>query len=155
MTDRIFLSYADVDRDVLERVAGLVAEVGFGVSGRDFTRDELFVVGSPLQQLQAAAAALILVTAEAEASEAIAREIAWAIEQGKGIVGLRIESDARTPRALYDAGAEVLDAHVPSDLEYLPRAIDASVRGAKLLELANSRGTGSGGPCARPGGRTD
>jgi hypothetical protein len=153
MTERLFLSYAEVDRDVLDRIAGLVADVGLGVSGRDFTRDELFVVGSPLQQLQAASAALVLITAEAEASDVIAREIAWAIEQGKGIVGLRLEPGARTPRALYDAGAEVLDAHEPSDLEYLPRALDASVRGAKLLELAASQGTGSGGPCARPGSR--
>lgn len=155
MTDRIFLSYAEVDRGVLDHVAGLLANAGFGVSGRDFTRDQLFAVGSPLQQLQAASAVLVLMTAAAEASEAIELEIAWAIEQGKGIVGLKIESDAQTPRALYDAGAEVLDAQAPSDVEYLPRAIDASVRGARLLELAASRGTGSGGPCARPGGQRD
>lgn len=153
MTDRVFLSYEDVDRGVLDGVAALVADAGFGVSGRDFTRDQLFVVGSPLQQLQAASAAIILITPAAAVSEAVALEIAWAIEQGKGIVGLTIEPRAQAPRGLYDAGAEVLDIDVPSDIEYLPRAIEASVRGAKLLELAAGRGTGSGGPCARPGRR--
>lgn len=155
MTQRVFLSYANLEHETLDRVASLVAEIGFGVSGRDFTRNELFAVGSPLQQLQAASVALVLVTADAEASDAVAREIGWAIEQGKGIVGLKLEPEAQIPRALWNAGAEVLDAREPADLNYLPRAIDASVRGARLLELAASRGTGSGGSCARPRGRDD
>ena len=64
MTDRVFLSYQDVDRAVLDEVARLMTDAGFGISGRDYTRDELFVVGSPVQQLQAATAAIVLVTAE-------------------------------------------------------------------------------------------
>jgi len=153
MRDRIFLSYEHVDRNVLDNVASLAADIGLGVSGRDFARDELFAVGTPLQQLQAATTALVLITADAERSESIAREIAWAIEAGKGIVGLRLDREAPTPPSLYEAGAEVLDAQEAADIAYLPRAIDSAVRSARLLELAASHGSGSGAPCARPTGR--
>ncbi|MDX6707227.1 MAG: hypothetical protein QOI48_3073 [Solirubrobacteraceae bacterium] len=152
MSDRVFVSYQDIDRAVLDDVARLLVEVGFGISGRDFTRDELFVVGSPLQQLQAATVAIVLVTTAAADSAAVAREIEWAIEQNKGIVGLRLDADAAMPHSLYAAGAELLDISSARDLAYLPGAIDAAARSAKLLELAASRGSGSGAPCHRPTG---
>jgi hypothetical protein len=58
------------------------ADAGFGISGRDFTRDELFVIGSLLQQPQAATVVIVLVTAAAD-SAAITREIEWATEHGR------------------------------------------------------------------------
>jgi hypothetical protein len=150
MKNRVFLSYEAAERSTLDTVAHWVADAGFGVSGRDYTRDELFVVGSTLQQLQAATVAVVLVTPGSAGSKAIAQEIAWAIEQNVGIVGLRLDKNAAVPESLFDAGAEVLDAGQTADLAYLPRAMDAAVRSAKLLEQAAQRGSGTGAPCRRP-----
>ncbi|HEX8105454.1 MAG TPA: hypothetical protein VF533_22760 [Solirubrobacteraceae bacterium] len=150
MRERVFLSYEHLGHDALEDVARLVATTGYGISGRNFAPDKLFAVGSPHQQLQAASAALVLITADAEASATIAEEIEWAIEQSKGLVGLRLDPTAAIPRALFDAGAEVLDARRDDDVGYLPRAIDTAVQSAKLLEQAAIRGSGLGAPCARP-----
>lgn len=152
MRERVFLSYEQTERSTLDDVAQLMADAGFGISGRDYTRDELFVVGSALQQLQAATAAVVLVTAQTAGSETVAREVSLAIEQNKGLVGLVLDEGARVPSALYDAGAEILDARQPEDLSYLPRAIDAAIRSAKLLEQAAQRGSGTGAPCQRPTG---
>lgn len=152
MIDRAFLSYDGPNRATLDHVARLVSNAGLGISGRDYTRDELFVVGSPLQQLQAAVVAIVLVTPDAAESELIAREIGWAIDQNKGILGLRLDEHAPLPPALYAAGAEVLNADDDVDLAYLPRAIAAAVRGARVLEMAASRGSGLGAPCRRPTG---
>jgi len=110
------------------------------------------VVGSSLQQLQAAVVTIVLVTADAADSDLVAREIDWAIAQNKGILGLRLDEHATLPPSLYDAGAEVLDASNAIDVAYLPRAIDAAVRSAQLLEMAASRGSGTGAPCQRPTG---
>ncbi len=152
MIDRAFLSYDGPDRATLDAIARLVSDAGLGISGRDYTRDELFVVGSPLQQLQAAVVAIVLVTSHAASSDLIARDIGWAIEQNKGILGLRLDQHATLPPALYTAGAEVLDASDKIDVAYLPRAIAAAVRGARVLEMAASRGSGMGVACRRPTG---
>lgn len=152
MIDRAFLSYDGPDRTTLDNVARLISNAGLGVSGRDYTRDELFVVGSPLQQLQAAVVTIVLVTADAARSDLVAREIGWAIDQNKGILGLRLDEGATLPPELYTAGAEVLNADDEIDVAYLPRAIAAAVRGARVLEMAASRGSGMGVPCRRPTG---
>ena len=109
-------------------------------------------MGSPLQQLEAEVVAIVLVTADAAHSDLIAEEIGWAIEQNKGILGLRLDEHAPLPPALYAAGAEVLDASDEIDLAYLPRAIATAVLGARVLELAAVRGSGMGVPCRRPTG---
>jgi len=152
MTDRAFLSYDGPDRSTLDNVAQLISDAGLGITGRDYTRDELFAVGSSLQQLQAAIVTVVLVTTQAADSELIAQEIEWAIEQNKGILGLRLDEEATLPPALYAAGAEVLDPSNDSDVAYLPKAIEAAVRGAQVLEMAARRGSGMGAPCRRPTG---
>jgi hypothetical protein len=152
MTDRVFISYESAGTETLDEVARLLSGIGLGVSGRNYTRDELFVVGSPLQQLQAAVVTLVLVTENATNSELVAQEIDWAIEQHKGVVGLRLDRDAEVPPRLFDAGAEILDASDSGDIAYLSKAIDAAIRGARLLEMAATRGSGSGAVCQRPTG---
>ena len=152
MIDRAFLSYDGPDRRTLDNIAQLIADAGLGISGRDYTRDALFAVGSSFQQLQAAVVTVVLVTADAAESELIAQEIDWAIEQNKGIVGLRLDEEATLPLALYAAGAEVLNPSDDIDVAYLPKAIAAAVRGARTLEMAARRGSGMGAPCHRPTG---
>lgn len=152
MIDRAFLSYDGPSSGTLDSVAQLIADAGLGISGRDYTRDALFAVGSSLQQLQAAVVTVVLVTAEAAGSDLVAQEIDWAIEQNKGVVGLQLDPHAELPPALYAAGAEVLDSGDKIDIAYLPKAIAAAVRGARVLELAARRGSGMGAPCQRPTG---
>ena len=152
MMERAFLSYDGPDRMTLDNVAGLLSDAGLGISGRDYTRDALFAVGSSLQQLQAAVVTVVLVTANAAESLMIAQEVDWAIEQNKGILGLRLDERAEMPSALYAAGAEVLNPADATDVAYLPNAIAAAVRGARVLEMAIQRGSGTGAPCHRPTG---
>jgi len=149
MTTRVFLSHSGADWETVHQVATRVASLGLGLTGWDLSGQER-LFGSTVQQLQVAAVTMILVTPGSADSEEVRRDVALSIENGKGLLGLRLDPSSVIPDALVEAGAEILDWKNPDDLEYLPHGIAVAEKGAKLLVAAAKRGSGSGAACARP-----
>jgi hypothetical protein len=150
VSDRVFLSYDPSEDELAAEVTRFANRLGLAVSGRRSNREGEHLLTDLFQQLQASRVTLVLLTPESSESEYIKREIAWSLENAKGIVGLRLDPAAGVPAELFESGAEVLDWWDKEDLDYLPPAIELAQRGARVLELAAQRGTGAGAHCARP-----
>jgi hypothetical protein len=105
------------------------------------------------EQLSRSSVTVVLFGTHAAESESVARDIAWSLEGGNGLVGIRLDPAASPPEMLHEAGAEILDWSEPADVTYLRSAIEAAARSAALLRRAAKRGTGSGESCARPTAR--
>jgi hypothetical protein len=145
---RVFMSHGGADPETVNPVADHLADLGYRVLGREQPGQEEMFVGSALQRVEAADVTVVLVTAVV--SDIMVAEIAHTIRKDKGLLAVRRDPAVPIPDALYAAGAEVLDWTDAEDVEYLPRALAAAERGARVLAAAVTRGSGSGAPCARP-----
>lgn len=150
MRSRVFLSFAATATQRVEAVARHTQELGIGIAGR-FTPmgGALELVPDLRQQLRVSDAIVVVFGADAP-DEFVRDEIEWSYEDGKGLVGVRLDPTAATPEPLYEAGAEILDWANDEDRARLAGAIRAAIRGAALMERARQHGSGSGAPCARP-----
>ncbi len=145
---RVFISHGGANPETVNPVADHLAALGYRVLGREQPGQEEMFVGSALQRVEAADVTVVLVTAAV--SNIVVAEVAHTIQKDKGLVAVRRDPSVPIPDVLYDAGAEVLVWTDANDVEYLPRALAAAERGARVLAAATTRGSGSGAPCARP-----
>jgi TIR domain len=150
MRSWVFLSFSTASDARLEEVASHAQELGLGVAGRFVPLGgALELIPDLRQQLRASDAVLVVFDREA-LDDSVTHELDWSYEEGKGLVGVRLDQAATIPTLLYDAGAEILDWTESEDRSRLGGAIRAAARGAQLMERAREQGSGSGAPCARP-----
>lgn len=97
------------------------------------------------EQLKGTSATVVLLGKNTADSDWVRREIAWSVEKGNGIVGIKLTPDASVPPELADAGAEIVGWDPSSFEDAIERAIHQTQR-AQQLERA---GATAGGSCAR------
>ena len=143
MTRRVFISYQHADQ-MRARGFNLMTyneNVNIDFTGRHLldpvkSNDPAYIGRKIKEQIKGSSATVVLIGKETAGSEWIDREIQWSIEQGHGILGIRIDPDAQIPEALSEYGAEVLNWFEPSDVnEFDPaieRAIAATGRGRSM-----------------------
>jgi hypothetical protein len=149
MRSRIFLSYAELPERV-EDVAGYAQELGMGISGRFVPVGGALELVPDLRQQLRASDAVIAIFGSAAPSDFVKAELEWSYEDAKGLVGVRLDRVAAVPNLLHEAGAEILDWADEEDRSRLDGAVQAAIRGARLMERARLAGTGSGAACGRP-----
>jgi hypothetical protein len=148
MTRRVFISYQHED---LLKAKGLNLmtynkKVNVDFTGRHLlspvdSQDDAYISRKIREQLKGSSATIVLIGRETTNSEWVEREIAWSREDGKGIIGIRVDPDAEVPEGLTEYGAEILDWSTPEDVnqfdEAIERAIAATGR-AKSMPLNSS-----------------
>jgi hypothetical protein len=152
MRTRIFISF-DAASDRLVELAAETQQLGLGVAGRFTPPGSPFELVPDLRQQLRAADAVVVAFGNGPDREQVEREAEWSYEDAKGLVGVKLGAEAEVPTWLFNAGAEILDWDDAADRARLGGAIQAAVRGAKLMERARRAGTGSGAACARPTSR--
>jgi len=140
MTRRVFISYQHADQ-MKARGLHLMTynkNVNIDFTGRHLldpvkSRDPDYISRKIKEQLTGSSATIVLIGKITSDSSWVEKEIEWSKEQGKGIVGIRIDSDAVIPEELTDYGAEILDWYKPADVsqfdDAIERAIAATSRG--------------------------
>lgn len=150
MRSRIFLSFASSATERVEPIARHTQELGLGIAGRFTPPGGAFELVPDLRQQLRVADAMVVVFGIGPADDQVQDEIEWSYELDKGLVGVRIDDEAPTPKLLFEAGAEILEWTNDHDRERLGGAISAAKRGAELMEKARKQGSGLGASCARP-----
>jgi hypothetical protein len=90
------------------------------------------------EQIKGSSATIVLIGAHTADSDWVSKEITWSLAKNppNGLVGIRIDPDARIPGALNEAGAEILDWAIPDDVHAfdaaIERAVAATARGANM-----------------------
>lgn len=150
-----FLSYHETDRSLATDFARREQRTGLRFSGRfsfdhQLTLDPEDLGRSAERHLTSTSLTIVLISWRTQASPWVAEEIEWSLEKDHGLLGVKLESEVKTPDPLYDVGAEILDWQIPEDVQYFDRAVKTAVRAAHVLRRAAEIGTGSGSACARP-----
>ena len=88
------------------------------------------------EQIKGSSATIVLIGKNTANSGWVDKEIEWTKEQGKGVLGIRIDPDAPIPEGLTEYGAEILNWYNPSDVNEfdaaIERAIAATTRGRNM-----------------------
>ncbi|SJN13039.1 hypothetical protein FM113_16610 [Leucobacter sp. 7(1)] len=143
MTRRVFISYQHADQ-MKARGLNLMTynkNVNVDFTGRHLldpvkSQDSDYISRKIKEKIKGSSATIVLIGKETAQSEWVEKEIQWTKEQGKGIVGIRIDPNATIPEGLTDYGAEILDWNAPSDVnqfdDAIERAIAATSRGRNM-----------------------
>jgi hypothetical protein len=101
--------------------------------------DPAYISRKVKEQIDGSSATVVLIGARTADSEWVAKEIAWSIEKGNGVLGIRLDPDLPLPPALTEAGAEILEwSEVTLEFnDAIERAIAATRRG-RDMPLYNS-----------------
>jgi MTH538 TIR-like domain (DUF1863) len=143
MTRRVFISYQHTDQ-LKARGLNLMTYnkgVDCDFTGRHLldpvkSRDPAYISSRIKDQIKGSSATIVLIGAHTAESAWVEKEIAWSLEKGNGVVGIRIDRDAVIPEGLTECGAEILDWFTPDDVNQfdaaIERAIAATKRGRKM-----------------------
>jgi hypothetical protein len=140
MTRRVFISYQHTDQ-MKARGLNLMTynkNVNVDFTGRHLldpvkSTDPDYISRKIREQIKGSSATIVLIGKNTAQSTWVDKEIEWTKEQGKGIIGIRIDPDAQIPAGLVEYGAEILDWYDPADVNEfdaaIERAIAATIRG--------------------------
>lgn len=143
MTRRAFISYQHADQ-MKARGLNLMTynkNVNVDFTGRHLldpvkSQDPDYISRKIKEKLKGSSATIVLIGKQTADSDWVGKEIQWSIEQGKGIIGIRIDPDAPIPDELSEYGAEILDWYNPADVnefdDAIERAIAATSRGRNI-----------------------
>lgn len=143
MTRRVFISYQHADQ-MKARGLNLMTynkNVNVDFTGRHLldpvkSQDSDYISRKIREEIRGSSATVVLIGKETAQSEWVEKEIQWSKEQGKGIIGIRIDPDAPVPDGLTEYGAEILNWNEPSDVnqfdDAIERAIAATGRGRSM-----------------------
>jgi antiphage defense system Thoeris ThsB-like protein len=143
MTRRVFISYQHADQ-MKARGLNLMTynkNVNVDFTGRHLldpvkSSDSIYISRKIKEQIKGSSATIVLIGKNTGDSSWVDKEIQWSEEQGKGIIGIRIDPDAAIPDALTNYGAEILDWYRPDDVDQfddaIERAIAATSRGRAM-----------------------
>jgi hypothetical protein len=99
-----------------------------------------YVMGKVKEQIKGSSVTVVLIGRDTANSTWVAEEIAWSIETGKGLVGIKLEPGVDVPDSLTNAGADVLEW----DVATFGPAIEAAALGAgRAKAMADAAGSGS------------
>lgn len=134
MTRRVFISYQHADQ-MKARGLNLMTHnrnVDVDFTGRHLldpvkSRDPDYISRKIKEKIKGSSAAVVLIGKQTADSSWVDKEIEWSREQGKGIIGIRIDPDASIPEALIDCGAEILDWYKPGDVQQFDDAIERAI----------------------------
>ena|SRR5690554_4831835 len=143
MTRRVFISYQHAD---LMKANGLNLmthnkNVNVDFTGRHLldpvrSHDADYISRKIKEKIKGSSATIVLIGAQTADSTWVDKEIEWSREAGKGVIGIRIDTDAPVPEGLIDCGAEILDWFKPEDVQQfddaIERAIAATVRAVNM-----------------------
>ncbi len=143
MTRRIFISYQHADQ-MKARGLNLMTynkNVNIDFTGRHLldpvkSRDPDYISRKIKEKITGSSATVVVIGKDTAASDWVDKEIQWSKEQGKGIVGIRIDPEATVPDGLTAYGAEILNWFEPADVnqfnDAIERAIAATNRGRSM-----------------------
>lgn len=143
MTRRVFISYQHADQ-MKARGLNLMRHnehVDVDFTGRHLldpvkSSDPDYIGRKIREQMKGSSATIVLIGKDTANSDWVDKEIEWTKNEGKGILGIRIDPNAAVPEGLSEYGAEILDWFDPSDVaefdEAIERAIAATVRGQNM-----------------------
>ena len=143
MTRRVFISYQHTDQ---MRAHGLNLmtynkHVNVDFTGRHLlnpvkSTDRDYISRKIREQIKGSSATIVLIGKNTADSGWVDNEIEWTKEEGKGVLGIRIDPDAPIPEGLTEYGAEILNWYDPSDVNEfdaaIERAIAATIRGRNM-----------------------
>jgi hypothetical protein len=134
MTRRVFISYQHAD---LMKARGLNLMTHNKNVNVDFTGRHLlspvnshnpdYISRKIKEKINGSSATIVLIGAQTSDSKWVEKEIEWSREQGKGIIGIRIDPDVSIPDSLTEYGAEILDWFRPEDVQQFDDAIERSI----------------------------
>jgi hypothetical protein len=140
MTRHIFISYQHTDQ-MRARGLNLMTynkHVNIDFTGRHLldpvkSTDPDYISRKIREQIKGSSATIVLIGKNTANSGWVDKEIEWTKEQGKGVLGIRIDPDAPIPEGLTEYGAEILNWYDPADVNEfdaaIERAIAATIRG--------------------------
>lgn len=73
------------------------------------SKNEQYIAAKIKEQLSGTSVTVVLIGKDTANSDWVAKEVAWSLEKGNGILGIRLEDGCETPKALTDCGAEVIE----------------------------------------------
>jgi hypothetical protein len=155
MARRVFLSYQHEDQlkakgfNLMRYNKHLGLEfVARGLLDPVRSKDPAYIRAQIREKLKGTSVTVVLLGDKTADSEWVANEIAWSIEKDSpnGLVGIKLTVDAEVPAGL--EGAEILDWHVPEDVQEFSAAIERAALAARRMTEA-SKFVGSGSGCAR------
>ena len=134
MTRRVFISYQHLDQ-MKARGLDLMTynrNVDINFTGRHLltpvnSHDDAYISSKIKEQIKGSSATIVLIGAATADSAWVEKEIQWSKEQGKGIIGIRIDPDADIPDALVQHGAEILEWSKPEDVQEFDEAIERAI----------------------------
>ena len=143
MTRRVFISYQHTDQ---MRAHGLNLmtynkHVNVDFTGRHLlnpvkSTDRDYIRRKIGEQINGSSATIVRIRINTADSGWVDNEIEWTKEEGKGVLGIRIDPDAPIPEGLTEYGAEILNWYDPSDVNEfdaaIERAIAATIRGRNM-----------------------
>lgn len=143
MTRRVFISYQHDDQ-MKARGLNLMTHnknVNVDFTGRHLldpvkSQDPDYISRKIREKITGSSAMIVLIGKETAQSDWVEKEVQWSQEQGKGVIGIRIDPDAPIPDGLTEYGAEILNWYEPSDVDQfddaIERAIAATSRGKSM-----------------------
>jgi hypothetical protein len=153
MARRIFISYQHRDHG---RAMGLnLMQYNKGINLQVSTRhllnpvksnDAGYIGAKIREQIKGTSTTVVLIGNGTHASEWVSKEIAWSLEKGNAILGMRLDPNAKVPDGLVEAGAEILDWNKPEDVHQFGDAIERAAAGARR---ASNMPTNSSSTCSR------
>lgn len=81
------------------------------------------------EQIKGSSATIVLIGKNTADSDWVPREIAWSLDKSppNGLLGIRIDPDAKIPVELTQAGAEILEWNKPEDVQEFDAAIERAI----------------------------
>jgi hypothetical protein len=153
MARRIFLSYQHRDEgrakgfDLLRRSPSL--DVQYSVRHqmqRIDSSDDAYIGSRIKSQMKGTSVTAVLIGRNTASSDWVRKEIEWSLakDPANGVLGIVIESGAKIPAGLKEAGADIIDWTEPSDVHRFEKAIEQSaLRARRGPAIAASAGSGS------------
>ncbi len=134
MTRRVFISYQHADQ-MKARGFNLMSynkNIDIDFTGRHLldpvkSKDPDYISRKIKEKIKGSSATVVLIGKETADSDWIEKEIQWSEDQGKGIIGIRLEPDAEVPDGLVEYGAEILDWFSPADVQQFDDAIERAI----------------------------
>jgi hypothetical protein len=115
------------------------------------SNNEPYITSRIKAQMKGTSVTVVLIGGDTAASAWCAKEIAWSLEKhpANGLLGIRIDPDARTPAALAVYGAEVLDWNEPGDVREFEAAIERATLHSGRGEAIAASASAEPGACVR------
>jgi hypothetical protein len=158
MGRRIFISYQHLDRMKAKgfNLLRWNTSVDLSFVGRHLldpvdSTNHAYIAQMVREQLQGTSVTVVLIGKETYQSGWVADEVSWSLAKAKpnGVVGIRLEAGAKTPPALVDCGAEVIDWAPAGFQDAIERAARLAARAPLIVAAAAAAGGGGGGGCSR------